>query len=95
MQIEKRLDELGITPQCMDQLRSALPDVAFVRCFGLLERVRSIKTPDEIARLAVRRDERCHHGDAVRGQPARHVPRPAQMLLALGPGEAGVGNHLP
>jgi Xaa-Pro aminopeptidase len=42
------LDEMGITPQCMDQLRSALPDAKFVRCFSLFERVRSIKTPGEI-----------------------------------------------
>jgi Xaa-Pro aminopeptidase len=42
------IDEMGITPQCMDQLISALPDVKFVRCFSLFERVRSIKTPGEI-----------------------------------------------
>jgi Xaa-Pro aminopeptidase len=52
---EKRLeratfgvDEMGITPQCMDQLRSALPDAKFIRCFSLFERVRSIKTQGEI-----------------------------------------------
>src|SRR5262245_41791033 len=45
------VDELGITPQCMDQLRSELPDAKFIRCFGLLEKVRSVKTPEEIARL--------------------------------------------
>ncbi len=42
------LDEMGITPQCMDQLKSLLPDATFVRSFALFERVRSIKTPDEI-----------------------------------------------
>ena len=42
------IDEMGITPQCMDQLKSSLPDVKFVRCFALFEKVRSIKTPGEI-----------------------------------------------
>lgn len=42
------IDEMGITPQCMDQLTSALPEVKFVRCFSLFERVRSVKTPGEI-----------------------------------------------
>lgn len=42
------LDEMGITPQCMDQLKSLLPDATFVRAFSLFERVRSIKTPGEI-----------------------------------------------
>lgn len=42
------IDEMGITPQCMDQLRATLPDVKFVRCFGLFERVRAIKTPQEV-----------------------------------------------
>jgi Xaa-Pro aminopeptidase len=42
------LDEMGITPQCMDQLKSLLPDATFVRSFSLFERVRSIKTPGEI-----------------------------------------------
>ena len=42
------LDEMGITPQCMDQLQAALPDIKFVRCFSLFERVRAIKTPREI-----------------------------------------------
>ncbi|HTJ02051.1 MAG TPA: Xaa-Pro peptidase family protein [Methylovirgula sp.] len=45
------LDEMGITPQCMDQLKSLLPDATFVRSFSLFERVRSIKTPGEIAIL--------------------------------------------
>ncbi len=39
---------MGITPQCMDQLRSALPDATFVRAFSLFERVRAVKTPGEI-----------------------------------------------
>lgn len=45
------LDEMGITPQCMDQLKTLLPDATFVRSFSLFERVRSIKTPGEIAIL--------------------------------------------
>lgn len=42
------IDEMGITPQCMDQLQAALPNINFVRCFSTFERVRSIKTPEEI-----------------------------------------------
>lgn len=42
------IDEMGITPQCMDQLRAALPDVRFVRCFSLFERARAIKTAEEV-----------------------------------------------
>jgi Xaa-Pro aminopeptidase len=42
------LDEMGITPQCTDQLKSALPDAKFIRCFSLFERVRSVKTAGEI-----------------------------------------------
>jgi Xaa-Pro aminopeptidase len=42
------LDEIGITPQCMDQLNSALPEAKFIRCFSLFERVRSVKTSGEI-----------------------------------------------
>ena len=42
------LDEMGITPQCMDQLGSALPDAKFARCFSLFERARSVKTSGEI-----------------------------------------------
>ena len=45
------LDEMGITPQCMDQLRSLLPDANFVRSFALFESARSVKTPGEIAIL--------------------------------------------
>jgi Xaa-Pro aminopeptidase len=45
------IDELGITPQCMEQLRTELPDAQFTRCFNLLEKVRAVKTPEEIARL--------------------------------------------
>jgi Xaa-Pro dipeptidase len=54
------LDEMGITPQCMDQLKSLLPDATFVRSFSLFERVRSIKTPAEITilRQAARITER-------------------------------------
>jgi Xaa-Pro dipeptidase len=42
------IDEMGITPQCMDQLASLMPDARFVRCFSLFERVRSVKTPGEV-----------------------------------------------
>jgi Xaa-Pro dipeptidase len=45
------IDEIGITPQCMEQLVAAFPDATFVRAFSLMENVRAIKTPDEIARL--------------------------------------------
>jgi Xaa-Pro aminopeptidase len=54
------IDEMGITPQCMEQLKTLLPDAEFVRCFSLFERVRAVKTPGEIAilRQAARRTER-------------------------------------
>jgi Xaa-Pro dipeptidase len=42
------IDELGITPQCMEQLKALLPDATFIRSFALFERVRSIKTAGEI-----------------------------------------------
>jgi Xaa-Pro dipeptidase len=42
------VDEMGITPQCMDQLRSSLPDATFNRAFSLFERVRAIKTAGEV-----------------------------------------------
>jgi Xaa-Pro dipeptidase len=45
------IDEIGITPQCMEQLLAAFPDATFVRAFALMENVRAIKTPDEIIRL--------------------------------------------
>jgi Xaa-Pro dipeptidase len=54
------IDEMGITPQCMDQLTTLLPDAKFVRCFSLFERVRSVKTAGEIniMRTAARVTER-------------------------------------
>lgn len=54
------VDEMGITPQCMDQLKSLLPDATFVRCFSLFERVRAVKTAAEIGvlRQAARNTER-------------------------------------
>jgi Xaa-Pro dipeptidase len=54
------IDEMGITPQCMDELTALLPDVTFVRSFSLFERVRAIKTQGEIAilRQAARNTER-------------------------------------
>lgn len=45
------IDELGITPQCMEQLRTELPAARFSRCFALLEKVRAVKTDEEVARL--------------------------------------------
>jgi Xaa-Pro dipeptidase len=42
------IDEMGITPQCMEQLQEALPNVRFVRSFSLFENVRAIKTLGEI-----------------------------------------------
>jgi Xaa-Pro dipeptidase len=45
------IDEIGITPQCMEQLVEALPAARFARCFSMLEKVRSIKTIAEIERL--------------------------------------------
>lgn len=45
------IDEIGITPQCMEQLAAALPDATLVRVFALMEKVRAIKTPEEIVRL--------------------------------------------
>jgi Xaa-Pro dipeptidase len=45
------IDEIGITPQCMEQLVAAFPDATFVWAFALMENVRAIKTPDEIVRL--------------------------------------------
>lgn len=54
------IDEMGITPQCMDQLSASMPHVKFVRSFALFERVRSVKTPGEIEilRQAARITER-------------------------------------
>ncbi len=42
------IDEMGITPQCMDQLKLAVPDASFIRAFSLFERVRAVKTLAEI-----------------------------------------------
>ena len=54
------LDEMGITPQCMDQLKSAMPEATFTRAFALFERVRAVKTAGEIEilRQAARNTER-------------------------------------
>lgn len=53
------LDEMGITPQCLDQLTSMLPDLKLVRAFSTFERARAIKTPGEveILRQAARNTE--------------------------------------
>lgn len=45
------VDEIGMTPQAMDRLRQALPDLKIVPAFELMRRMRSIKTPEEVARL--------------------------------------------
>src|SRR3984893_3324451 len=67
------IDEMGITPQCMDQLKSALPDAKFLRSFSLFERVRSVKTSGEIEilRTAARATERAI--DAAMGSAAEGV----------------------
>ena len=53
------VDELGITPQCMEQLRAALPQARFTPAFALIEKVRSVKTAAEIERLSkvIRKNE--------------------------------------
>ncbi len=45
------IDELGITPQAMEELIARLPQATFVRAFKLFETIRAIKMPEEIARL--------------------------------------------
>ena len=62
------IDEMGITPQCMDQLTAALPDATFTRCFSLFERVRSVKTSGEIEILR---------------QAARHTESAIDAALAI------------
>jgi Xaa-Pro aminopeptidase len=76
------LDEMGITPQCMDQLNSLLPEATFVRSFALFERVRAVKTPGEIAilRQAARNTERAI--DAALAV-AKHGVTEREMLRAF------------
>jgi Xaa-Pro dipeptidase len=76
------LDEMGITPQCMDQLNSLLPEATFVRSFSLFERVRAVKTPGEIAilRQAARNTERAI--DAALAV-AKHGVTEREMLRAF------------
>jgi Xaa-Pro dipeptidase len=76
------LDEMGITPQCMDQLNSLLPEATFVRSFTLFERVRAVKTPGEIAilRQAARNTERAI--DAALAV-AKHGVTEREMLRAF------------
>lgn len=45
------VDELGMTPQAMDQLASALPDLTIIPAFELIRRMRRIKTAEEVRRL--------------------------------------------
>ena len=82
------LDEMGITPQCMDQLRSMLPDVTFIRSFALFERVRSIKTAGEIEilRQAARATERAIDAAldiAQEGVTEREMLRAFNACLAM------------
>ncbi|MGE0340698.1 MAG: M24 family metallopeptidase [Xanthobacteraceae bacterium] len=81
------IDEMGITPQCMEQLAAALPDIKFVRCFSLFERVRSVKTPGEIEILqkAARITERAIDaalGIAAEGVTEREMLRVFNASLA-------------
>lgn len=97
------VDEMGITPQCMDQLKALLPDVTFVRCFSMFERVRAIKTGGEIAVLkqAARNTERAIDGAltiAREGVTEREMLRAFNATLAsndTGPvvGCIGFGNR--
>lgn len=45
------IDEVGIAPAAYEELVAAFPNAKFVRAAGLLQKVRSVKTPEEIARL--------------------------------------------
>jgi Xaa-Pro dipeptidase len=81
------IDEMGITPQCMDQLRSALPDARFLRSFSLFERVRSVKTSGEIEilRNAARATERAIDAamvSAAEGVTEREMLREFNACLA-------------
>jgi len=81
------IDEMGITPQCMDQLRSALPDAKFLRSFSLFERVRSVKTSGEIEilRNAARATERAIDAamaGAAEGVTEREMLREFNACLA-------------
>lgn len=59
------IDEQGITPQCWDQLRQMLPEATLVRAFALIEKVRAIKMPEEIARLRAAARISCLSVDAA------------------------------
>lgn len=45
------VDEIGMTPQSLAQLKSLLPDLRVDHAFELLREMRTIKTPEEIRRL--------------------------------------------
>lgn len=45
------IDEIGMTPQCLAELREKLPDLRIEHAFELLREMRTIKTPEEIRRL--------------------------------------------
>lgn len=46
------IDEIGLLPGQMEKLREHLPEAKFTAAAALLRKVRAIKTPEEIARLA-------------------------------------------
>ncbi len=81
------IDEMGITPQCMDQLKSALPDAKFLRSFSLFERVRSVKTSGEIeilrnAASATERAINAAMASAAEGVTEREMLREFNACLA-------------
>jgi Xaa-Pro aminopeptidase len=90
------IDEMGITPQCMDQLASLMPAAKFVRCFSLFERVRSVKTLGEIEilRQAARITERAIDaalGVAKEGVTEREMLRAFNACLAQNDAASVVG----
>lgn len=45
------VDEIGMTPQAMEQLRVLLPDLKIVPAFEIMRRMRRLKTAEEVERL--------------------------------------------
>lgn len=45
------VDEIGMTPQALEQLKVLLPDLQVEYAFELLREMRAIKTPEEVTRL--------------------------------------------
>ena len=90
------LDEMGITPQYMDQLVSLMPEAKFIRSFSLFERVRSVKTAGEInlLRHAARITERSIDAAlaiAKEGVTEREMLRALNSCLAENDGAPVVG----